>query len=432
MNSVISANRCKCSEANSTINSAISKLIERVVALETTNKTLTTKVEQLETTLNDVYERTKNYNMGYLLFEDEGIHATSLYDFTKLVNPDLVVKTDSLTDIEWTETAESIMPSTIQTMTEALYSTGLQRTKTMKETLYDVFDRTRNYNEGKVLFGQGDDVVGIHLKHLADAVNNKLCKVVETDTSNWFVIEEDSTLDENSQTLYQRINLDIYNNAKSDRDELQTQIDNLETSLNNKLDKELSEPIIFDWLNASGSPYDEDNAELTNVVEILKRISSDITYGSQYIELAAAKIPYLIEEKNTTNSNIVKLETRFQGNIDAIGEHLEDLEERLDDVYYRTKNYNLGSILVLGVDDDSGEQYNVGFNIYNVARSIDEQLIYSLELETPTGKWSDIGLYKNGTNEACETIRKQIAQNAIQTSSQTIQTQIDNLTITNG
>lgn len=99
----IAANRLAVSENRALINSLQSKVTvdqQTIMQLEKDNIRLQANVTLLQNTvdeltakLNDVYERTKNYNMGYVLFAQDNVAADgiNLTQFIKKVAPQLVV-----------------------------------------------------------------------------------------------------------------------------------------------------------------------------------------------------------------------------------------------------------------------------------------------------------------------------------------------------
>ena len=66
--------------------------------------------------------------------------------------------------------------------------------------------------------------------------------------------------------------------------QLNANITAIMTSLNNKLDKQLENTITFDWKDKNGIPYEEDHLETNDVVTILERVASDITYISKEVD----------------------------------------------------------------------------------------------------------------------------------------------------
>lgn len=141
-------------------------------------------------------------------------------------------------------------------------------------------------------------------------------------------------LEEENAKLKERIeDLESLVEEKSETiTELETGFTNIQTDLDKKLNKTLDNELTIDWYNENNVPYEEDHLETADVVTILERLVSDVKYGSGYIELAGSKIPYLIEEKNKTNSNIVKLESNLNTRTSALNDSIEQLETRVNEV----------------------------------------------------------------------------------------------------
>ena len=158
-----------------------------------------------------------------------------------------------------------------------------------------------------------------------------------------------------------------------------------------------------------GDDDDEDDKDiLSRLLKLESNFSAYKVTCSERMTALTTRVTALEEENTTLKTTIT------------------EMQSTLDDVYARTRNYNMGNILVLGEKED-GSQYNAGYSLYNVARAISEELVCTMNLDSMTQRWFDIGLYdSNQTNEICETVRKYISENAVSTRLK-IQDQLDSM-----
>ena len=178
-----------------------------------------------------------------------------------------------------------------------------------------------------------------------------------------------------------------------------------------------------------GEDEGENDTNLNDVMSKLATHSSNI--NGMKLDISSNKTTLnSVQTKVTTNTtDIAELKkqiAQLNANITALMTENASLTTKLNDVYSRTRNYNMGNILVLGQKND-GTQYNAGYSLYNVARSVNSELVCEMNLDPMTQRWFDIGLYnEDQINPNCETVRKYISSNAVSTRD-TVQNQIDKL-----
>lgn len=338
-----------------------------------------------KTTLDDVYDRTKNYNNGIILHQprlsadddhipDFDTYAIDLGHIMKQLVPDYCVNvsveydTSGNKDIysndwnhnEWIIT-NILHPYTSQDMFEYVFYKDYSNIKDCPTELDRIATSINSLQEAKEIIETNIS----ELQRRLDAINS--CSCPEDVQDRFMAIETRvNSLELNGTSC------SCPSDVQFQLDVLSNRIGSVESGLDNKLDKVLSEPITFNWLDKDGALDTDHSKEFTNVIEIFERIAEDLRWSSPVIELANVRIPELIDEKTNINSKIVKLEGDLNSRTSAISNHLDNTDATLNDVRGRTLNYNQGTVLF----SDNGNIY--GINLHRIAKALFDKLSYQI------------------------------------------------------
>ena len=322
----------------------VNKLLSRIESIEQKNAELETKIGN--TDVSQLLERIETLENTVEDLEEENTNLK-----------ERIAELESLVE-EKSEKIEDLDERIID-LDKSVYE--------MEPVLNDVYARTANYNRGTILYASTVGVEAVNPYILNYYLHKGLMSTVVSGYDKTKTEDELISWNENARPTENQTKNEAMEALRLEHELKLYKIVgpmDLQNTLSSKLNTYLSEPIIMDWLNSAGTPYPEDHEELRNVVQILERLASDITYGSQHIEKNAGYIHDLIQDKTEINNTLVEHENELNSRTAAISEHLDTIDTSVTNVSNRTtylenatKGLYDGNIIYY--DQDTRKSYSV-------------------------------------------------------------------------
>lgn len=286
--------------------------------------------------LEDVYLRTQNYDRGRLLYVDpvsQVRYGTNLINVANIIDQTLSIRIDN-PSIDWSsiEKDESKYQQIIEQLSYIDYGTNTithslqqkadkseivsqEALQVVSEKLEDVYDRTKNYDNGRLLFADTDMPRGISLEKLIDYIGESiLAPIVSTTDTDWGMIRK-------NEALYKEVLLECDDHNFPMPMSIQGQ-------LYEKLDKQLEQNLTLYVCNATGAVLD--TVDTHDVERFIREALTDS--GKNILGNAATQAGMLTIENQTKTNQINSLlgkDTTIEATLGNLDARITALEEKV-------------------------------------------------------------------------------------------------------
>ena len=294
--------------------------------------------------LEDVYYRTQNYDNGVILYPTgDGIKGYYLNNIVNSINESLKQSVNDITTHEWYDikknnneiynnVIENLKKNVIENDQIQVQIDELKESKADKEEVLtteqkehitamieDIYNRTKNYDNGKILYETSEGIKGIYPLHIADNVNQLLVRSYNTiTTTEWDQIDKEN---------YDIIDRDLIDESDVVRATLQDQIDYVKNSYQLK---ESDTPYIFNVNDSNGKQLH--NIETQNLETFIRQLTETIN-GKSILGDTITQVDILKGIDKTINTSIQTVAGRVGNNetaITEIRESIVDLNSRIE------------------------------------------------------------------------------------------------------